>query len=203
MWKTVGAALLSVVAVAAAQATESPIEGYGIEPIEWEFDPGTTGTGSSVRLNGTVEEVWLQLLAINPSVGEVFKSNIIASTELAAAELAGSSLQKRATFAQHNCYNFGICKTGAIRSGINYLRGIGGQPTNGPGPGNCGRVSCSENSGIWWCNDSASSKNLSSFASIADGAQWIVDRCNYGCDYTGGQAFHETSWNVIVRPNSC
>ncbi|TKW59115.1 hypothetical protein CTA1_900 [Colletotrichum tanaceti] len=191
-----------------AQATESPIEGYGVVPIEWEFDPDTTQTGSSVRLNGTVEEVWQQLLAINPNVGEVFRDNIVASNKQAEAKAAAqgsNGVQKRAVFRNHNCYNFGVCSTGAIRSGINYLRGIGGRPSNGPGPGNCGRVSCSTNSGTWWCTEEpeGSTKTLNSFGSIADGAQWIVDRCNYGCDYAGGQAFHETNWNVIVRPNSC
>jgi hypothetical protein len=42
---------------------------------------------------------------------------------------------------------------GAIRNGIRYLRGLNGNPTNGAGPGNCGRVSCSYDSAIWWCND--------------------------------------------------
>lgn len=37
--------------------------------------------------------------------------------------------------------------------GINYLRSITGKPKNGPGPNNCGRVSCSWNSAIYWCND--------------------------------------------------
>lgn len=40
-----------------------------------------------------------------------------------------------------------------IVEGISYLRGVPGSPSNGPGPGNCGRVSCSYESAIWWCND--------------------------------------------------
>lgn len=40
-----------------------------------------------------------------------------------------------------------------IDDGIYYLNGVPGTPTLGPGPGNCGRVSCSYNSAIYWCND--------------------------------------------------
>lgn len=47
------------------------------------------------------------------------------------------------------------CLTGAILGGIDYLRKIrkGRHPRNGPGPRNCGKVSCSDNSAIFWCND--------------------------------------------------
>ncbi|KAI0408942.1 hypothetical protein F4802DRAFT_547065 [Xylaria palmicola] len=40
-----------------------------------------------------------------------------------------------------------------IRQGVDHLRKIPGNCTNGPGPANCGRVSCSYRSGIWFCND--------------------------------------------------
>jgi hypothetical protein len=36
---------------------------------------------------------------------------------------------------------------------VRYLRRVQGRPRNGPRPGNCGRVSCSYKSAIWWCND--------------------------------------------------
>jgi hypothetical protein len=37
-----------------------------------------------------------------------------------------------------------------IRQGIEYLRKVKGKPTHLPGQ--CGQVSCSGDSGIWWCN---------------------------------------------------
>ena len=40
-----------------------------------------------------------------------------------------------------------------IKIGIEYLRGVPGKPASGPGPGNCGRVSCWGESAIYWCND--------------------------------------------------
>lgn len=40
-----------------------------------------------------------------------------------------------------------------IWQGIEYLDQVPGTPGNGPGPGNCGRVSCSYGAAIYWCND--------------------------------------------------
>ncbi|KAK4175092.1 hypothetical protein QBC36DRAFT_190692, partial [Triangularia setosa] len=37
--------------------------------------------------------------------------------------------------------------------GVDYLRGLSGTAKNGPGPAECGRVSCSDYSAIYWCND--------------------------------------------------
>lgn len=51
-------------------------------------------------------------------------------------------------------------------------------------------------------------KTLASFGSIADGAQHVWDVCAGRLDeglaqgQVSGQAFHPTSWNVIVRKDS-
>lgn len=52
-----------------------------------------------------------------------------------------------------HCSGFPEALVSDILMGMQYLRGLSGTPTNGPGPGNCGRVSCSDAAGIWWCND--------------------------------------------------
>lgn len=36
---------------------------------------------------------------------------------------------------------------------VQYLYGVGGKPTNGPGRGACTRVSCAYNTAVVWCND--------------------------------------------------
>lgn len=51
-------------------------------------------------------------------------------------------------------------------------------------------------------------KTLNSFGSIADGAQYIMGKCKSVAfllvkPKTGGQAFHKTNWNVIVRSDRC
>lgn len=85
---------------------------------------------------------------------------------------------------------------------VYYLRRVPGKPTNGPGPGNCGRVSCSWNTGIYWCNDNKEAKTLDSFGDIADGAESIARWCSYvsgAVSLCRGQNFYEDGWNVIVR----
>lgn len=43
--------------------------------------------------------------------------------------------------------------TQAMYSGIKYLRKVPGTSKNEPGLNACGRVSCSYNTAIYWCND--------------------------------------------------
>jgi len=57
-----------------------------------------------------------------------------------------------------------------IAMGIQYLSGLAGKPGNGPGPGNCGRVSCSWGASIWWCNDVSISNLPSSLHVTVDRA---------------------------------
>ncbi|KAI0489664.1 hypothetical protein F4859DRAFT_509250 [Xylaria cf. heliscus] len=93
-----------------------------------------------------------------------------------------------------------------IREGIAYLHNIHGNCTNGPGPGNCGRVSCSYGSGIWFCNDNPYPMSVpcSMFGDLA----WdIVEKCyafgNFPTDSVYGQAFDPANWNVIVAGTNC
>ncbi|KAG6022886.1 hypothetical protein E4U40_004302 [Claviceps sp. LM458 group G5] len=99
------------------------------------------------------------------------------------------------------------CLTGSILGGIDYLRKIrkGRHPRNGPGPRNCGKVSCSENSAIFWCNDTDQPKILDSFSDIALGAEIAAYQCGMnGYDLTvSGQAFLFGDYSVIIGQSSC
>ena len=51
-----------------------------------------------------------------------------------------------------------------------------------------------------------SNKQLESFGSIADGADYIMSQCRGGApawEGISGQVFHKTDWNVIVRKSNC
>ncbi|KAG6110995.1 hypothetical protein E4U13_005118 [Claviceps humidiphila] len=99
------------------------------------------------------------------------------------------------------------CLTGAILGGIDYLRKIrkGRHPRNGPGPRNCGKVSCSDNSAIFWCNDTDQPKILDSFSDIALGAEIVAYQCGMnGYDTTvSGQVFLFGDYSVIVGQSNC
>lgn len=129
---------------------QAPIEGYGVVDLEWEVEvsPG----GKTVILNGTVEKVRDELVKLNPNWDEDYA----ARTEPLAKRNDGFELAARADFTNARFFCRGRwpeCPAPRISGGIAYLRRIQGRPTNGPGPGNCGRVSCSYQSAIWWCND--------------------------------------------------
>ena len=74
---------------------------------------------------------------------------------------------------------WGVASTDRIIDGIAYLRSVTTQPSWGPGPGNCGRVSCSWNSAIWACNEHTTEFTLPNFGLVADCAQLIVNFCSF------------------------
>lgn len=102
--------------------------------------------GQTHILNGTIQEVVAQAVEINPS----YKLSS-AKRAVDTSAIEARSLTKRNII----CGNWPLADKGRILEGINYLNHLpaSDRPTNGPGPGNCGRVSCSYNSAIWWCND--------------------------------------------------
>jgi hypothetical protein len=139
---------------------DSPTPGYGIVELSWEVIPAPGQ--SPIILNGTVEQVHSQLLEINPKYqAEVFekREDLLAAPTAAPAATAATDLTEPTAVAHSaqiwriQCGGYDSASTKRIKDGIKYLNGIAGQPKNGPGPNNCGRVSCSYNSSIWWCND--------------------------------------------------
>jgi hypothetical protein len=189
-----------------------------------------TPGGELITLNGTIEEVHAELLRLNSNWDEDFLEE---PTDLAKRDFDSADLEKRTDFTNSKCNCFGpygLAKSIAINQGITYLRKVKGKPRASAGLSRCWRVSCSYDSGIYWCNDvrrwffltpgsfcvawchsdyffqSKSPKMLNSFGSIADGAQYIATRCKRGSgvsQYTAGNVFHKTNWNVIVREDNC
>ncbi|KAI0543070.1 hypothetical protein GGR58DRAFT_7818 [Xylaria digitata] len=93
-----------------------------------------------------------------------------------------------------------------IRQGISYLHKIHGECTNGPGPGNCSRVSCSYHSGIWFCNDNPHPMSVPC-STFGDRAWDIIQKCysfgDFPDDSVHGQIFDTDGWNVIVAGAHC
>lgn len=120
-------------------SAESYIPGYGVETVSWDVQ---VPDGSTVVLNGTIQEVYTQLLDLHPNA-DLSPSTVV-------SKRTNLKLSKRDSV---TCGNWPLANKGYIQDGITYLRTVAGAPRNGPGPGNCGRVSCSNNAAIWWCND--------------------------------------------------
>ncbi|EED22369.1 conserved hypothetical protein [Talaromyces stipitatus ATCC 10500] len=125
-------------------------------------------------------------------------------------------LDKRQNFknAQYKCHPDGpqwkVAEVGSIMAGVQHLvdpKLAQEKPSNGPN--GCGRVSCSNNAGIWWCNTNAkSSLTIDSFTLVAAGAQYIVEKCGYW-DYgtsrqvVSGWTYPDPNWAVVVAHASC
>ncbi|KAH6664639.1 hypothetical protein B0J14DRAFT_661226 [Halenospora varia] len=93
-----------------------------------------TGTihGIKYSSNGTVEQIYAQFKAEHPEVAE---------RPHCCREPGGPG------------WGWYPAQTYYIDDGINYLSHFHGRCDIGPGPGNCGRISCSYSSGIYLCND--------------------------------------------------
>ncbi len=116
------------------------IAGYTIQTLEWDVQ---VAPGRVEVLNGTIQEVFAQAVQINAD----FKQLDVATST---PQRDMHENLKRTTV---NCGTWPLADKGRIIEGIAYLRGVPAAPRNGPGPGYCGRVSCSYNAAIYWCND--------------------------------------------------
>ncbi|KAI9371572.1 hypothetical protein BJX61DRAFT_543515 [Aspergillus egyptiacus] len=93
---------------------------------------------------------------------------------------------------------------GYVQDGIEYLRKVPGHPHLPAGPKRCERVSCSYNTGIFWCNDNDTPRTLPSFNNIADGAQVIFTWCGKGKhDLFSGELSHDDKWRAVVERSRC
>jgi hypothetical protein len=113
--------------------------------MQWSYD---APDGTEVILNGTVEDANSEFEALYPGALESGKTQ---------PELVPRQFEEDITI---NCFTadgspqgWERADLGRIEEGWNHLNGVKGKPVNGPGPGTCGRVSCSYNSAIYWCND--------------------------------------------------
>lgn len=99
----------------------------------------------NITLNGTIQEVYAQLLEINPNYDEDWKNE---PSEMGTVSDAFNLWAYTLRCSPNN----GVTQ-GPVKEGIEYLRKVRGQPHLGRGPRKCERVSCSWNTGIFWCND--------------------------------------------------
>lgn len=129
---------------------EPPLPGYRVEDVQSEVLVNLKGL--LVTMNGTVQQIYQQILEINPEYesefGPVWNATAPTPDEIWRANFAA---ERRETWS--DCGHWDPARAEAIWEGINHLNHVSGRPLSRPGPGVCGRVSCSYDSAIWWCND--------------------------------------------------
>jgi len=108
-------------------------------------------TGPAISVNGTIQDVVARLTEIYPPY-EAWLQDAISQDQLGEPYL----LDKRYMVKAYTCkmpMSDRPTETKRVREGVQYLRRVEGKPQRGPGPKSCGRVSCSWNAAIYWCND--------------------------------------------------
>ncbi|KAK3397670.1 hypothetical protein B0T20DRAFT_453742 [Sordaria brevicollis] len=187
---------------------QGPILGYGIEDITWKVKAHPDGP--SMNVTGTVQQVYAALDKVNPNFRKDFGIGNESNNSVLAMTTESNSNYELQSLA---CDVFDYAQRTATQDGIKHLNSVPGAPSNGPGPRNCGRVSCSYESAIYWCNDNPTVQSLDSYSSIGWAAQFVLDSKDQKCgDIWGelpsdngvkGQVFVKGNWNVIVRKDKC
>ena len=142
------------VCVLQVMAVGPSIPGYTIQTLEWDVQ---VAPGRVEVLNGTIQEVFAQAVQINPDFKQL---DVATSTPKRGMH---ENLKRTTVY----CGTWPLADKGRIIEGIAYLRGVPAAPRNGPGPGYCGRVSCSYNAAIYWCNDVSWARDQRSLKSFS------------------------------------
>ncbi|KAI1262862.1 hypothetical protein F5Y18DRAFT_429733 [Xylariaceae sp. FL1019] len=178
-------------------------DNYTISDITWTM-PIVEG-GQNYTFKGTVQEVFTQVnnLRVQQNLQPLPDPLAKFNTTSIPADVSSRSFAKT------------ICKVGLkdytplvrVQQGIEYLKDLKGTCTNGAGPGNCGRISCSWTAAIYWCNDNDHPVTYDC-SHFAETAQHVLSDCHYTFNggktiYTWGQAFDTESFNVLVGADNC
>ncbi|KAG6357543.1 hypothetical protein INS49_013420 [Diaporthe citri] len=117
-------------------SVEPPLPGYTVEVLQWEVP--VSHDGRTAVLNGTVQQVYQQLLEINPNYED--ESGTFEEIHVPTlAQTHGSSkvLEREDTWS--DCGRFDAAKAVPIWEGIDHLNHVSGTPVSRPGPGICGQ----------------------------------------------------------------
>ncbi|KAI3395804.1 hypothetical protein diail_817, partial [Diaporthe ilicicola] len=175
-------ALMGIMLSHAALSSDTvadPMDNYTIEDIKWtvQISPDRNDT-----VTGTIQDVADHLAFFDPKAFDILNKSIADSVEARPFGAPGVAFDV-VNGTGYLCNIYPSTANGTrVEDGIEYLRKVKGSPTNGPGPGACGRVSCSYNAAIWWCNDNDYALTLDNYGKIADGAQDLVDDCSFYLD---------------------
>ncbi|KAI1261263.1 hypothetical protein F5Y18DRAFT_431346 [Xylariaceae sp. FL1019] len=210
------AALLVVASLTCTEAAYLPTKdryirdvlppNHTLSTISWTL-PIIEG-GEEYTFNGTIEEVYAQVNDQRAKLGfGPLDDPLNDSTHTKEMEV-GDILQGRSlNHTECRIGLLGAASSEKVLNGIKYINKLRTKCSNGPGPGNCGRISCSWNSAIYWCNDKPVASELYDCSSFAKYAQAIYDECSYqvglSLDLVWGQAWDTDNFRVIIGLDHC
>ncbi|KAK4198692.1 hypothetical protein QBC40DRAFT_298243 [Triangularia verruculosa] len=139
--------LLGFFGIASALSSGLP-DKYTVVAVQWDLPTSLNDPNSAtVTVFGTIQQAVAQMESKYPGWNATFQNQPSSESTVSATTQYDRSY--------YLCGEPWV-KTGwlAVKDGIAYLRKVKtAAPKNGPGPNNCGRVSCGYNAAIYWCND--------------------------------------------------
>ncbi|KAI4858928.1 hypothetical protein F4820DRAFT_441326 [Hypoxylon rubiginosum] len=178
-----------------------------LSAITWtgQVNPG----GPPVSITGTAEEIYKQIIGINPNYDDELGIN---SSHSIFKRRDLDPLKKRATTSDDwTCAYGNDVIAESIGVGIRYLYSIANgdcsAPPGSPGNGGCTVSSCNSGAGIFLCNDSSNTLHTTC-SIVADNAVEVLINCQ-STTYAGGSSWitnthgqifsKDRSWNVILN----
>ncbi|KAI0122898.1 hypothetical protein BJ170DRAFT_698056 [Xylariales sp. AK1849] len=188
--------LLALAAIAGA-SNALPFPGYTEAPSQWtgSIEAG----GGKMHFNGTVQEVEKQIRAIKRDFSWNHWTDLTSRNPDAYVSPDPKLGKPDCSVGGSDWVPFS-----QFDEGLDYLRKLSGDCHGVTGPNKCGRLSCSWNAGIWFCNDNDHEIHVSWLAVIH-----AADTIYYGCrdqamvTQIHGQVFHADGWNVILGKAPC
>jgi len=105
-----------------------------------------------MTVNGTIQDVVREIRKVDPLWNGAL-SNTTEPESATSRKRRGADFSASTVACKDSSHPYGHAIVRRIKEGIRYLRRVNGQPHHDAGPDRCGRVSCSYNSAIWWCNN--------------------------------------------------
>ncbi|KAI3321500.1 hypothetical protein HD806DRAFT_537173 [Xylariaceae sp. AK1471] len=177
-------------------------EGYRVEPMTWTgiIEAG----GPEMSFNGTIDEVTQQIQAVKKDfTWEGLRHDLgLGTTPSTSPQPQGATKRDKVGII---CDVQGEGKIGPYTDNVadaqKLLEKNTGTCSVGPGPRVCVAVACTNNAGVWLCNDNTGpiEQPCSSLASYVGD---IIGKCGtpwvHGHKTTKGQEFDSGDFNVIV-----
>ncbi|KAG6310896.1 hypothetical protein E4U44_004940 [Claviceps purpurea] len=168
------------------------------------IDPGGEDLWEgTILVNGTIEQVDAYMDAHYPG----WSAKHANTTYRAPDEEDSESLMKVKSVVCNSPLH--QASTRGILGGIDHLRSISidRTPSYVPSPGTCGKLSCSDEGAIFWCNDSETVKTLDGWFDIAVAAEAILSQCAISGDtlmpMVSGKTVLFGDYSFIVGKSSC
>ncbi|KAG6018754.1 hypothetical protein E4U40_007846 [Claviceps sp. LM458 group G5] len=198
---------LALGASVSARAISEPIYHRVVPTWRVTIEPGED-LENMVLVNGTIQQVDAYMDAHYPG----WSAKHANTTYWVHPKESPASMPDLMKVKSVTCnYPLHRASTRAILGGIDQLRSISldRTPSWVPSPGTCGKLSCSEEGAIFWCNDSEALKfkTLEGFSDIAAAAQAILYQCAISGDtlmpMVSGKTTLFGDYTFIVGKSSC